>query len=370
MKKKNKTICIVSPFPPPFGGMAIQAEKIALHLLCEGFHDKLEVIRVKTNADLPDALRWAAKVPVFRTLVNMILFLYQLHKALLKSDVVYFHTAFFNFFFWITYPAMIVIKLHGKKVILSARGGGARLFFQKYRPIVKPILSKADLIATPSGFLKEAFKDVLGIEAVVIPTLADLHQFHFHHRDIFRPLLLSVRNFEPIYDIACIIKAFKIIHDRFPEAKLGIAGSGSLKSELESLVSSLNLNSSVTFYGQVSHTKIQELYSKYDISVNASRVDNLPGTILEAYASGLPVVSTNAGGIPYIVEDGVTGLLVNIGDHEAMAQNVIRIIEEPELGKTLTKNAAQYCKIYDWEHVKTIFIPMLDSMMNQGGCCE
>jgi glycosyltransferase involved in cell wall biosynthesis len=370
MTKNPKTVCIVSPFPPPFGGMAIQAEKIALHLLCEGFHDKLAVIRVKTNADLPENLRWAAKIPGFRTLINMILFLYQLHNALLKSDAVYFHTAFFNFFFWITYPAMILIRLHGKKVILSARGGGARLFFQKYRPIVKPILSKADIIATPSGFLKEAFEDVLGIDAIVIPTLTDLHQFQFHHRDSFRPLLLSVRNFEEIYDIACIIRAFEIVRNRYPQARLGIAGSGSLKSELESLVSSLNLNSSVTFYGQVSHKEIQELYSKYDIAVNASRVDNLPGTILEAYASGLPVVSTNAGGIPYIVEDGVTGLLVNIGDYEAMAQKVIQVIEEPELGKTLAKNAAQYCKIYDWNHVKTILMPLLDSMMKKEGGSE
>lgn len=370
MKQKNRTICIVSPFPPPFGGMAIQAEKIALHLLCEGFHDGLEIIRVKTNADLPDMLRWAAKIPVFRTLVNMMLFLYRLHKALLKSDVVYFHTAFFNFFFWITYPAMILIRLHGKKVILSARGGGARRFFQKYRPVVRPILSKADVIATPSGFLKEAFKDVLGIEAVIIPTLADLHQFQFHSRDRLRPMLLSVRNFEEIYDIACIIKAFKIIRDRFPEAKLGIAGSGSLESELESLVSSLKLDDSIIFYGQVSHKEIQELYGKYDISVNASRVDNLPGTILEAYACGLPVVSTNAGGIPYIVEDGITGLLVNIGDHEAMAKQVIRIIEEPEFGKTLAKNAEQYCRTFSWEHVKTILIPLLNSMMKKEGSSE
>ncbi|MEZ4529346.1 MAG: glycosyltransferase family 4 protein, partial [Desulfobacterales bacterium] len=114
-----------------------------------------------------------------------------------------------------------------------------------------------------------------------------------------------------------------------------------------------------------SHQKMQNLYQEYDISVNASRVDNLPGTILEAYASGLPVVSTNAGGIPHIVADGKTGLLANIGDHESLARNIIRIVVNPELGKSLAKAGAEYCQIYSWDQVKDILIPLLYSAVNQ-----
>ncbi len=358
MKSYPKTICIVSPFPPPFGGMAIQAEKTATHLEREGF----EIIRIKTNPDLPQALKWVLKIPVFRTLVNTVFFLCTLHKALLKSDAVYFMTAFPNFFLWVTYPALILIRLHGKKIILSARGGAAEPFFKTYKALIRPILLKTDLIAAPSGFLRDVFKKYFDIEPVIIPTIADFSQFFFRERESFRPLLLATRNLEEIYDIACIIRAFKMVHDRFPDARLGIVGDGSLRNELESLASSLGLSQRIIFYGAMNHKKIQAIYDQYDIAVNASRIDNLPGTILEAFATGLPVVSTDAGGIPYIVENGVTGLLVSVGDHKALAENVIRIVETPELGKSLAKAGIQHCQSYSWEHVKKILIPLLMQM--------
>lgn len=359
MKKKIETICIVSPFPPPFGGMAIQAEKSELYLKGEGFN----VIRVKTNADLPDKLRWIALIPCFRTLVNMVLFLYDLHKAIQKSEVVYFLTGFYNYFFWITYPALILIKLYDKKVILCAKGGKAGDFFKQYGFLLKPILEQADAITTPSGFLKDVFKDAFGIDPIIVPDITDIHQFHFYKRASFQPKLLVTRSLEEIYDVGTVIRAFRIVRDSFPQAQLGIVGGGSLMAELESLVSSLELKDSVTFYGEVSHKHIQELYSKYDISINASRVDNLPGSILEAFASGLPVVSTDAGGIPYMVEDGVTGLLVNVGDYKELAQKAIRIITQPELGRKLAGAGAQYCKMYGWEHVRTVLMSLLDSVI-------
>lgn len=341
--------------------MAVQAEKLASHLECEGF----PVIRVRTNTEFPEIFRFVLKIPVLRTVFNLVLFLKNLHKSLGQSDIVYFFTAFYNFFFWVTYPAILLIKFCGKKLILSARGGAAGEFFRQYRWILKPVISKADKVTAPSGFLAEAFRQAFGIKAAVVPTIADLHQFHFRARDSFHPLLLSTRNLEEIYDVACIIRAFRIIRDRYPDARLGIAGDGSLRSQLEKLVFDLKLEENVVFYGSVNHQKMQHLYQEYDILVNASKVDNLPGIILEAYACGLPVVSTNAGGIPHIVENGKTGLLANIGDHESLAQHIIKIVENPEVGRSLAKAGADYCQMYSWDHVKDILIPLLCSAVNQ-----
>lgn len=335
--------------------MAIQAQKIAFLLEESGF----EVVSVKTNADVPDNVRFLLKIKVLRTFLRNFFFLYNLHKELPQVEVVYFLTGFFNFFFWVTYPALILIKIHRKRVILSARGGEAERFFQRYGILLKPIIKKVDTISVPSGFLREVFKKAFDIDAVIVPNIVDLHQFKFRERNPVRPRLLTTRNLEKIYNVACVIRAFYKVHNRFPESTLGIVGEGSERRELEQLVAELGLNNSIKFYGRVEHAKIQTLYDQYDIYVNASNVDNFPGTILEAFASGLPVVSTNAGGIPYIVQNWKTGLLVDMNDCDALADNIIQLLHDPELALTITKNAREECKKFSWEYIKTILIPLL-----------
>jgi glycosyltransferase involved in cell wall biosynthesis len=356
LKKNNKTICIVSPLSPPDGGMAIQAEKLVSNIRAEGWR----VIPVRTNPDLPKSLKIFSDIKGLRTIARVFIFLRNLNRVLPQVDVVYFLTGFFNFFFWVTSPALILIKLHGKKVILSARGGEGRLFFQKYGLLIKPILKRVDAISVPSGFLKEAFKEVLDLDAVVVPNIADFSQFKFRPRRPVRPKLLVTRGLEEIYNVGCVIMAFKKVHDYFPVSSLGIVGDGTQRAALEKLVTELNLSDHVTFHGKIEHAKIQDYYDKYDIYVNASHVDNLPGVILEAFASGLPVLSTRAGGIPYMVNEGVTGLLVDIGDSEALGEKVIELVKDPGLASMLANNARIECQKYLWENVKVALLPILE----------
>ena len=348
-------IAIVSPFPPPYGGMAVQAEKL-VRLLKE---DGVDAIAVRTNPEFPGFIRPLARVPIVRTVVSTLLFLWALRKTLSRVHALYFLTAFFDFFFWVTYPGLVLIKAHRKRVVLSARGGGAKKFFEKYRMVVRPILRNVDGITTPSGFLQKVFRDELGIETSVVPNIADLSQFKFRRRTHFRPQVIVTRTLEKIYDVGCVIRAFQIIHERSADARLGIVGDGKERANLERLVRELRLVSCVTFYGGVRHEEIQSCYDDHDIFANASTVDNVPGVILEAFASGLPVVSTNPGGIPYMVEDGVTGLLVDVGDHEALARKILRVIEEPELGTRLAANARKECERYRWENIRNILVPVL-----------
>ena len=133
------SIAIVSPFPPPYGGMAIQAQKLVSLLREDGF----KVIAVKTNADLPKSLHFISKVKGLRTIVSLFAFLKNLHKTLPQVEVVYFLTGFFNFFFWVTYPALILIKLHGKKSNLKCKGWGSKTFFPKIRTVGKTYFKKS-----------------------------------------------------------------------------------------------------------------------------------------------------------------------------------------------------------------------------------
>jgi len=358
VNKRNPSICIVSPFPPPPGGMAIQAEKICQLLEKHGF----DVIKVRTNSFLPKGLLWTKKIRGIRTFIGLLLFLKELNQAVSNTEVIYFLTGFFNFFFWVTYPAVIMLKLRRKHVILSARGGGAREFFRKYHTFLNPVFKRVDHITAPSGFLRDAFIKAFNIQPLIIPNIIDLSQFNFGERNPLKPNFIVTRSLEPIYNVKCVVKAFEKIHTQYPKARLGVVGDGSERIRIEELVKGLRLNNSVKFYGKVDHKKLPELYHEYDIFLNASNVDNLPGTILEAFACGLPVVSTNPGGIPYMVEDGVTGLLVPREDCDALAERALHLLENQELASTLVKNAREECEKYSPESVAKILVPLLTSI--------
>ncbi|MCD6292740.1 MAG: glycosyltransferase family 4 protein, partial [Deltaproteobacteria bacterium] len=312
----------------------------------------LVVDTLKTNQDFPAALQWIAKIKGVRTVVSISLFLIHLHKILKKVDQVYFLTGFFNFFFLVTYPALILIKLHRKKVILSVRGGGAREFFKKYGFLVYPILRRVDLITAPSGFLQEIFIEAFGIKPIIVPNIADLEQFSYRKRRPLKPCMLVTRSLEPIYNVQCVIQAFKLVSQQFPESKLGIIGDGSQRRMLESLVRKLGIERNVIFYGRIDHSVIQEFYDEYDILVNGSNVDNFPGVVLEAFASGLPIVSTDAGGIPFMIEHEVTGLLVSRGDYKALARQVIWLLENPGPAEKIADSAYHSCRQYRRENIK------------------
>ncbi len=336
--------------------MAIQAKKLIALLEEAGF----EVNGVRTNSRFPAALSWAARVPGLRTLVNHLLFMGALHRALKQADVVYFLSGFFNFFWWVTYPALIQIKLSGTPVILSARGGDARRFFGRWGKLLAPIIRRIDVVTTPSGFLQQAFVDAFGIHPVIVPNIADLEQFAFRPRPTLQPRLIVTRSLDEIYNVACVIRAFARVRQRFAAATLAVVGDGVQRQMLEQLVGELGLDGAVTFHGRVAHAGIQGLYDQNDIAVNASNVDNLPGTILEAYACGLPIVSTRAGGIPYMVEDGVTGLLVDCNDCEALAARVIELLEQPQRAQTLIANGRQECAKYSADRVREVLVPLLE----------
>jgi glycosyltransferase involved in cell wall biosynthesis len=130
-----------------------------------------------------------------------------------------------------------------------------------------------------------------------------------------------------------------------------LAGDGYLRAELEALARELNLRN-VEFLGRVEPARMHELYDAADIYLNSPNIDNMPGSIIEAYASGLPVVTTNAGGIPYIVTNGKTGLMVERDDHEAMAGAALRLLEDQQLATLIARAAYDECRKYRWQAVR------------------
>jgi glycosyltransferase involved in cell wall biosynthesis len=325
--------------------MAIQAEKLSAAFEKRGWI----IHRAAVNQQIGARHDWMNRIPVVRTIIRTLFFLRVLNLALKQCRTIYLLSGFFDYFFWVSAPAILLAKARNKKIYLSARGGAAGKFFDRYGRLIHPIIRLLDGVTAPSAFLKNEFKRSFGTDVKIIPNIADLDQFHFQARSTIRPRLLCARNLEPIYNVACSIRAFALVKSRYPEAILGIAGDGTEKAMLQSLCHELGVSEAVTFMGQVSHTQMPEIYGHYDILINSSNEDNLPGVILEAFASGLPVVSTRAGGIPYLVEHESTGLLVEKGDAPALAAAATQLVDNPSLAATIAFNAHKVCAGYSEE---------------------
>jgi len=341
MKKKLK-ICLIGPFPPPVGGMSIQAEKLYRLLKKEG-------LLIKAIDTYPD-LKFFQSVKGVRTIIRFGILIFKLISQLKDCDTAFIFTCSYQAFFLTTFTAVLISRLYRIKIIINYHGGKAANFLNEWKFFVRPIFKMAHLILVPSAYLHEVFKEFC-IDSKVVPNIIDLKQFQFKLKKKIKPKLLVTRHLEKLYNIPCIIKAFQIVKNRFPDSILGIVGSGPEENTLKEFGRKKKLTD-IKFYGFIPHNKLSEIYKKFDIFVNASNADNFPVAIMEAFASGLPIVTSAAGGIPYIVEHGKTGFMVELNNHKQLAENIIQLVENPSLALKLAQNARKECEKYTWEAIK------------------
>jgi glycosyltransferase involved in cell wall biosynthesis len=190
-----------------------------------------------------------------------------------------------------------------------------------------------------------------GLDSAIIPNTIDSRRFPFRRRERFAPHILCTRNLEPLYNVRCTIRAFRLVQDRYPDATLTLVGSGSEEQTLQALTRELRL-SGVTFAGRVPPTEVSGFYQAADIFVQSPDIDNMPLSILEAFATGLPVVSTEAGGVPAILRHDIDGLLAPLDDHRTVAAHVIRLLEDRALAARLVDAAHERCRAFSWSTVR------------------
>src|SRR5205085_7243486 len=210
------------------------------------------------------------------------------------------------------------------------------------------------------GYLVDVFRE-FDLKAVVVPNLVDLSQFRYRERNPLRPHLVCTRGFSPYYCVDVVVRAFAEVQKAYPEARLDLVGGGPLEEEIRKLVGDLKL-SCVNFTGIASRQQIGTYYDAADIFINASRLDNMPVSIIEAFGSGTPVVTTSPESIPYFVEHERTGLMSAVGDEKALAANVIRLMREPVLAARLAANAYQQSPKYTWNVVREQWVHVYRSL--------
>lgn len=353
-------VLLVAPSVRILGGQALQAACLTRHLENEA---AIEVGFLPHNPVLPRPFRWLQSIKYVRTLSTSFLYCSLLLLRVPRYDVIHVFSASYFSFLLAPAPAMLIAKLFKKKCILNYHSGEADDHFRCWPRTAIPLVHLADNVTVPSEYLVRIFRKV-GVQAQAISNMLDVEQFNFRERPSLRPCFLSNRNLYPLYNVACILKAFAIIQKEYPEASLVLAGDGSERANLERLAKELELNN-VVFTGLVPPDVMPRLYDEADLFLNSSNIDNMPGSILESFASGLPVVTTNAGGIPYIVEHERTGLMVKRGDYVALAEASLRLLKDPNLAISLTRQAYAELSKYTWSAVRNDWLSLYERL-NQG----
>lgn len=345
-ERERLRVAIVAPSLRKVGGQAVQAS-----LLLRNWENDsaVEARFVPIDPEFPAAIRWMERVPFLRTVVRAPLYGMRLWKEMGDLDVAHIFSASYWSFWLAPVPAWGIARLRGKKTIVNYRSGEARDHLSK-STLARSMLRRMGRKVVPSGYLQDVFRE-FGIRAEVIPNLVDAEQIRYRERSELRPVLICTRGCEPYYAVDDVVRAFGVVQAAYPQAQLILVGGGSLEAAVRELVSESGLQG-VEFVGRVSREQIGACYDRADIFINASILDNMPVSVLEAFAAGLPVASTAPEGICYIVEHERTGLLSKPRDWRQLGENVLRLLREPALAQMVAGNARRQAQGYRWDAVR------------------
>lgn len=262
--------------------------------------------------------------------------------------------------FWYAFFCSQIARLFKTKYIPILHGGDLPNRLKKNPYFCKLIFKNAFVNVAPSNYLLEKFK-AKGFENLVyIPNSIQLEEYQFKKRNQVAPKLLWVRAFAEIYNPKMAVEVFKMLKEKHPEATLTMVGpdkDGSLISTKE-FAESLNLE--INFTGKLSKKQWTDLAEEHDIFINTTHFDNTPVSVLEAMSLGLPIVSTNVGGIPYMLTNNENALLVNDDNASEMADAIESLLNNDTFVQKLTSNAKILVNNMDWQLVKLNWKELLD----------
>jgi glycosyltransferase involved in cell wall biosynthesis len=158
-----------------------------------------------------------------------------------------------------------------------------------------------------------------------------------------------------------VLALLKETHKNASLCMVGPDKDGSL-NQSKKMAKQLGVAKSVTFTGVLQKKQWHQLSENYDVFINTTNIDNMPVSIVEAMALGLPVVSTDAGGLPYLIENGVDGLLIPVKDENKMAEAIEMLLSNAEKAGELTRNARKKAEEFDENSVKTRWHKLLENV--------
>ncbi|MGN6477732.1 MAG: glycosyltransferase family 4 protein [Flavipsychrobacter sp.] len=327
----RKKIIIVGLFPDVQQAPITQASELADLLRAHGY----DVLTVSRHRD-----KWQRLTDIITTLFR--------RRSQYHVAIVQFYSG--NSFIW-QFIAAHIVKLLGKKLILTIHGGGVPAAIVKYRKRYLSVLNKADVITVPSGFIADSL-GAYSLQTQIVENTIPLREYPSYNKEDIRPNILWMRSFGSIYNPLMAVRVIDVLKSYYPNVKMYMGGIDmGLLEETRQLIHELGLQHNIEIAGFMDAEKKKYYAEVCDVYMSTNRIDNAPVTFLEMWAMGLPIVSTNVGGVSHLVTDNEDGLLVADDDHKAMAEKIRLIIEYKTISSGLIEAGKEKVAAYDEEVV-------------------
>jgi glycosyltransferase involved in cell wall biosynthesis len=364
-------VAIVAASLRILGGQAVQAQR-----MLDGWRDDpaIDAWLVPINPVPPAPFDRLLAIKFVRTVITQLFYWPLLVRELRRADVAHVFSASYASFLLAPLPAILIARLFRRPVILNYHSGEAPDHLRR-SAVARFVLRRCvDRVIVPSPFLRDVFAG-FGIDALVVSNSIDAERFTCRVRDRLRPFdfaqgrprILSTRNLEPLYNVSCTLRAFARVQARYPDATLTVLGFGSEEAKLRELANALGLRR-VSFVGRVDPSEIPRWYADADLYVQTPSIDNMPLSLLEAFAAGLPAVATRVGGVPGMMTDGVHGLLAPDDDAKAVAAQMIRLLDDPAYARTLAAAARTACAAYEWPVIRRRWLDAYGAVIARWAC--
>ncbi len=265
--------------------------------------------------------------------------------------------------FYFAYACTLVCRLFYIPYIPCLHGGNLPQRITQSPGLSKAVFSHSFINVAVSGYLQKSMTDN-GWKSMVIPNNINLAAYPFKARAICKPNILWVRSFHSIYNPLLAIRIVHTLKNKYPDATLTMVGpdkDGSME-KCKALVNELNLEQNVQFTGLLTRDEWIQVSASHDIFINTTNFDNLPVSVVEAMALGMITISTNVGGVPYLIDDFENGLLVAAGDEEAFVAAIENVLQNAVLALKLSEGARKKAEQFDWAVIKVVWNNLLNTV--------
>lgn len=338
----KKRVLIVGLFPDPEKNPITQAGELA-------------AILIKNDYSVLTVSKYRNK---YLRIIDIMMFIL-LKRNRFDVAIIQFYSG--QSFIW-QYIATKLVKLLSKKLVFTVHGGGVPARIKVHPKRYLSVLKQADAITCPSEFIIKELRN-FNIDSVLIENSIPFNKYPFIDKNTIKPVLLWMRSFSSIYNPEMAVRVIAELTHHYPEVKLYMGGSdaGSL-GMIKEMITSLGLEQNIEIVGFMDFSKKTYYAQLCDIYIGTNKIDNAPVTFVEMWAMGLPIVATNVGGIPYLVDDNETGLLVGDNDHIAMAQKIKDLLESKQMAGKLINNGRLKAAAYSEEAVYVKWNELLTSL--------
>lgn len=341
---------MVAAFPPETGGMALQTVRMTENLRSEG----VEIIPVAANGDPPRIVRW----PYVRTAYRFVDRLRQLHCMAGEIDGVIVFSCDGVYLKLVTYPVVAFCHWRSIPVVVSHRGGDTDVWLQN-SPCARELLRRSEQNAAglhvSSEFLARVFRKH-GIHATAVPIIIDTNAVRYRPRSGQLQTIVNTRGMGRFHGTEMLIRVFARVARAECGVRLVVAGMGPEFPMARRLVSDLGLEGRVEFPGQISGPEMAQLLDRADIMLNTSVFDNTPNALFEAFAAGLPVVTSGPGGIPEMIGNDERGYLVREPDAEGLVKAIDQCVAKPKDSLVKVMAAHEWVQSFSWQHLRERYL--------------